>query len=184
VNKRIEKRPIDYICNELMELLHWDRELRIEITEKKKSVNLRSTTSKSRGNTQSPNASPSNQSITQTIQSKELNKANIFNSRSPHRAQKNTNYIPNENCGPVKWIPKDNIHKCLCCNTDFNLFVWKHHCRMCGGVICSSCSSRKDYATGYQDKRVRMCDLCYEEKKKKECERKASIYSSYFDVHN
>jgi FYVE zinc finger len=28
------------------------------------------------------------------------------------------------------------------CNADFGLLVWRHHCRLCGGSFCHSCSSK------------------------------------------
>lgn len=33
--------------------------------------------------------------------------------------------------------------RCLSCAKSFDIFVWRHHCRRCGGLFCESCSLRK-----------------------------------------
>lgn len=36
-----------------------------------------------------------------------------------------------------------NSDSCLSCAKSFNIFVWRHHCRRCGGLFCEACSLRK-----------------------------------------
>ncbi|CAK4031783.1 fyve zinc finger [Lecanosticta acicola] len=41
------------------------------------------------------------------------------------------------------WQPDSEATKCPVCNTDFGIFFRKHHCRKCGRVICSNCSTHR-----------------------------------------
>jgi len=50
---------------------------------------------------------------------------------------------------------------CECCFNKFTWYKWKHNCRMCGKLVCQSCSSYKDYVVGYSDKKVRICKECF-----------------------
>jgi len=40
----------------------------------------------------------------------------------------------------VGWLVTESRYFCSCCTGAFGTFVWKHHCRMCGGVTCEACS--------------------------------------------
>lgn len=40
------------------------------------------------------------------------------------------------------WIPDALAKNCHVCQEEFRLYRWKHHCRICGNVVCHSCSSR------------------------------------------
>ncbi|XP_014667891.1 PREDICTED: rabenosyn-5-like [Priapulus caudatus] len=40
----------------------------------------------------------------------------------------------------VPWVPDQDVHYCLICGIRFSLVKRKHHCRLCGGIICSKCS--------------------------------------------
>ena len=39
-----------------------------------------------------------------------------------------------------KWTPDQEAPRCQLCKAEFNLFVWRHHCRMCGRCVCHDCS--------------------------------------------
>lgn len=41
----------------------------------------------------------------------------------------------------VPWIDEDNVKLCPNCAKSFNFARRKHHCRLCGGVICNDCST-------------------------------------------
>jgi hypothetical protein len=45
---------------------------------------------------------------------------------------------------PSQWVRDDEAADCqgADCHTEFGLFARRHHCRACGGVFCSMCSSR------------------------------------------
>ncbi|CAK4711103.1 hypothetical protein LEN26_017860 [Aphanomyces euteiches] len=51
--------------------------------------------------------------------------------------------------------------KCYQCNKRFNLLTKKHTCRLCGDIVCSSCSLTKDFEVLVRDlSRIRICNYC------------------------
>ncbi|KAK7602058.1 hypothetical protein V9T40_009499 [Parthenolecanium corni] len=69
---------------------------------------------------------------------------------------------------PTYWVPDDCIHHCIVCKCEFRnpdgSFIKNiHHCRDCGGGVCSKCSSSK-VAVPHRgwDNPVRVCDKCLE----------------------
>lgn len=60
----------------------------------------------------------------------------------------------------TKWTPNESSTDCFICTKSFGLFRRKHHCRCCGGLVCSKCSPDKHYVAGYKDQRVRVCKNC------------------------
>jgi len=58
-------------------------------------------------------------------------------------------------------VPDNDAKQCMRCEKNFSIINRRHHCRNCGLVICSSCSSHK-YLTNY-DKNVRVCAICNQE---------------------
>lgn len=62
---------------------------------------------------------------------------------------------------PAAWVPDNSTKACQCCEADFTFVRRRHHCRACGQVVCSSCStSRKVVADMGHTKPVRCCDRC------------------------
>lgn len=62
------------------------------------------------------------------------------------------------------WQPDTEVQKCTC-GTVFSLFVRKHHCRLCGKVFCSECTSSRGNIPSFIQTRmeatsVRLCDTC------------------------
>mmetsp|Transcript_31730 Transcript_31730/g.69318 ORF Transcript_31730/g.69318 Transcript_31730/m.69318 type:complete len:308 (+) Transcript_31730:38-961(+) len=61
--------------------------------------------------------------------------------------------------GPVQWIPDAEVNECPVCGRKFGTFgphTWrKHHCRACGKVVCSTCSTN-------QISKHRVCDPCFD----------------------
>jgi hypothetical protein len=55
---------------------------------------------------------------------------------------------------PLGWA-SDKTERCMVCNEQFGAFRWRHHCRMCGGIVCASpsCSQKRRYS-GYN------CQTC------------------------
>uniref|UniRef100_A0A0K0EV71 Lateral signaling target protein 2 (inferred by orthology to a C. elegans protein) n=1 Tax=Strongyloides venezuelensis TaxID=75913 RepID=A0A0K0EV71_STRVS len=62
----------------------------------------------------------------------------------------------------VRWVPDEECDQCTSCNAPFTIIRRKHHCRNCGRIFCSYCSSSRLALPelGY-DKKVRICDMCY-----------------------
>ena len=63
------------------------------------------------------------------------------------------------------WVPDAASKQCMICKQKFSAFVRKHHCRMCGRVVCSACSPEKaDIAklsgAGTSGKIERICKHC------------------------
>ena len=40
----------------------------------------------------------------------------------------------------VPWLPEDTVKLCPSCARSFNIARRKHHCRLCGCVMCADCS--------------------------------------------
>ncbi|GLD92652.1 hypothetical protein PINS_up001231 [Pythium insidiosum] len=71
---------------------------------------------------------------------------------------------------PNQWVRNEDRASCVICWKSFNSFFRRrHHCRLCGEVICGSCSTlrrtnivlRKDF------EKVRICHLCSNRGRKK-----------------
>jgi hypothetical protein len=57
------------------------------------------------------------------------------------------------------WEPNDRKANCTCCQVAFWLLKRRHHCRLCGSVVCNKCSEDTAIAPGYKDP-VRVCVRC------------------------
>ncbi|TIB39586.1 hypothetical protein E3P86_01066 [Wallemia ichthyophaga] len=62
------------------------------------------------------------------------------------------------------WVPDSKAVVCMSCSEPFNWMRRKHHCRMCGHVVCHECSTRNflivNEAGEHQPSRA--CDDCYD----------------------
>ena len=60
------------------------------------------------------------------------------------------------------WVLDSDVPICMICHTFFTFFSRKHHCRLCGNIVCSYCS---DSEVAIKDcpevGRVRVCSNCY-----------------------
>jgi hypothetical protein len=66
------------------------------------------------------------------------------------------------------WVADNARANCVLCNTAFGFFTRRHHCRVCGEVVCANCSTgtarvnnpltQTGNAVGAQT--VRVCDRC------------------------
>ena len=43
----------------------------------------------------------------------------------------------------AQWVNDDASAQCLLCGGDFSMFNRRHHCRSCGTLVCSTCSSHR-----------------------------------------
>ena len=62
----------------------------------------------------------------------------------------------------VRWVPDALAPGCSLCQANFTIFRRRHHCRACGQVLCSLCSSARKYLPllGHNTTKVRVCDAC------------------------
>lgn len=60
------------------------------------------------------------------------------------------------------WIPDNEATLCMHCRkTKFTTLNRRHHCRKCGGVVCSNCSTKRFLLPQQSSKPLRICDKCY-----------------------
>ncbi|XP_077477476.1 lateral signaling target protein 2 homolog isoform X1 [Stigmatopora argus] len=63
---------------------------------------------------------------------------------------------------PPDWVPDEVCSSCIACKAPFTVIRRKHHCRSCGKIFCSRCSSHSAPLPRYgQVKPVRVCTHCY-----------------------
>ncbi|KAM4854843.1 lateral signaling target protein 2 homolog isoform 1-T1 [Thomomys bottae] len=63
---------------------------------------------------------------------------------------------------PPEWVPDEACGFCTACKAPFSVIRRKHHCRSCGKIFCSRCSSHSAPLPRYgQVKPVRVCTHCY-----------------------
>ncbi|KAF4017590.1 hypothetical protein G4228_008794 [Cervus hanglu yarkandensis] len=61
-----------------------------------------------------------------------------------------------------QWVPDESESVCMvCCRERFTMFNRRHHCRRCGRLVCSSCSTKKMVVEGCRENPTRVCDQCY-----------------------
>ncbi|KAK7137664.1 hypothetical protein R3I94_013345 [Phoxinus phoxinus] len=58
------------------------------------------------------------------------------------------------------WLKDDEATQCKQCQKEFSLARRKHHCRNCGDIYCSNCSSNELALPSYP-RPVRVCDVCH-----------------------
>ena len=63
-----------------------------------------------------------------------------------------------------KWEGGSGVKNCKDCKAKFSVAKRKHHCRNCGQIFCSTCSS-KSAKTTTSKSTVRVCNECYAELK-------------------
>ena len=60
------------------------------------------------------------------------------------------------------WTSDHSASQCLVCSATFTFFNRRHHCRQCGVLVCSTCSSRKLLLPAIHPTDLqRVCDRCY-----------------------
>ncbi|XP_050190964.1 zinc finger FYVE domain-containing protein 26 isoform X4 [Myiozetetes cayanensis] len=89
-------------------------------------------------------------------------------SASPRDKSLQQNLFPQEFVPPEKpppkqqWIPDETETICMVCKTErFTMFNRRHHCRRCGRLVCSSCSTKKMAVEACRENLSRVCDQCY-----------------------
>ena len=64
----------------------------------------------------------------------------------------------------IAWTLDGEINRCMRCTSHFSaLFQRKHHCRICGYLVCTNCSPARLPLKGlYEKGGSRVCTLCYD----------------------
>jgi len=60
----------------------------------------------------------------------------------------------------AEWVADKDSDSCMICYDKFSLTKRRHHCRICGKLVCAKCSENKTKIT---DKQERVCDTCFEQ---------------------
>ncbi|KAF3689794.1 FYVE, RhoGEF and PH domain-containing protein 5 Zinc finger FYVE domain-containing protein 23 [Channa argus] len=63
-------------------------------------------------------------------------------------------------------VPVSQVMMCMNCTSDFSLTLRKHHCHGCGRIVCRNCSKNRYPLKYMKDRMAKVCDHCYEQKKK------------------
>ena len=66
------------------------------------------------------------------------------------------------------WIQDREHSSCMNCHTPFTLLNRRHHCRACGRILCSNCLSKRIILSNISQKRVKVCEQCFQEKIKRQ----------------
>lgn len=78
--------------------------------------------------------------------------------------QNNQNFISDGfiQVDPPAWIPDESSSHCMSCKVPFTLLRRRHHCRNCGKIFCSRCSSNSIPLPRFGHlKPVRVCNQCF-----------------------
>lgn len=60
-----------------------------------------------------------------------------------------------------KWVPDAEAPRCSVCDTGFTAVRRRHHCRLCGSVVCGACSPKKCDIARFGLRGVRVCSTCH-----------------------
>jgi hypothetical protein len=60
-------------------------------------------------------------------------------------------------CPRAQWIPDESVNNCMLCRQSFDFVTRRHHCRICGRVVCNDCSNKQ---VRVKSEMVRACDQC------------------------
>jgi len=61
------------------------------------------------------------------------------------------------------WIPDDMNPNCIICKSSFTFLNRRHHCRLCGKVVCDNCSKHREMLAVWDAEQYvlsRICDTC------------------------
>eukprot|EP01103_Thecamoeba_quadrilineata_P000487 TRINITY_DN1041_c0_g1_i1.p1 TRINITY_DN1041_c0_g1~~TRINITY_DN1041_c0_g1_i1.p1 ORF type:complete len:864 (+),score=169.79 TRINITY_DN1041_c0_g1_i1:34-2625(+) len=59
------------------------------------------------------------------------------------------------------WVPDKDAANCFICRDDFSFVHRRHHCRICGQIVCRECSKYKLTLPSTREQ-VRVCNPCYQ----------------------
>ena len=68
------------------------------------------------------------------------------------------------------WMPDHSCRVCYDCDSQFTLFNRRHHCRLCGRIFCSKCTTNSVPAPFSSQRnswdeweKIRVCNFCYKQ---------------------
>lgn len=65
------------------------------------------------------------------------------------------------------WMPDESCRVCYECDSQFTLFNRRHHCRLCGRIFCSNCTSNWIATPSnipHEDwDKIRVCNYCFKQ---------------------
>jgi hypothetical protein len=61
----------------------------------------------------------------------------------------------------VGWMFDDESTSCVRCDAEFSTSRWRHHCRMCGVLVCGACSDFNLPVRGLRPGAHRVCADCF-----------------------
>lgn len=91
------------------------------------------------------------------------------------------------------WVEDRSYNSCLGCLRKFTIFLRRHHCRLCGHLFCSSCSSKRlQIGSSLDAPFVRVCESCYQANSLKSStsmleptkKHEIALPRSIFSIHN
>ncbi len=62
-----------------------------------------------------------------------------------------------------EWQDDTDVLQCGLCVARFSLLVRKYHCRLCGSVVCGSCSEGRVVVAAWGEDQLRCCKKCFVE---------------------
>lgn len=79
-----------------------------------------------------------------------------------HTPSRTSNLNSTKSEVPPEWVADSACSQCMSCKAPFTIIRRRHHCRNCGKIFCSRCSSQSAPLPWYgQMKPVRVCSHCY-----------------------
>ncbi|KZT53222.1 hypothetical protein CALCODRAFT_60388 [Calocera cornea HHB12733] len=68
---------------------------------------------------------------------------------------------------PAVWVPDQKAPACMRCGKPWTVLRWRHHCRLCGSVVCADCSTKTFFVAHSNSQEppkrpARACNTCYE----------------------
>jgi zinc finger protein xfin len=83
--------------------------------------------------------------------------------QEPSEAEENDIESPRPTVGVHQpfWIPDNEADNCMLCENKFTVIKRRHHCRICGKVLCSQCCRSRAKIPYMFYKEARVCYICF-----------------------
>ncbi|WFD00706.1 carboxypeptidase Y-deficient [Malassezia yamatoensis] len=85
--------------------------------------------------TELPENPPANENL---LSRRSAQMLTLFQSKSHIQDQRRREYLRTAEQSVVKWQEDTQVSRCNLCNIPFSLAVRRHHCRLCGRIVCST----------------------------------------------